>query len=49
MTETVVRIPRAVMAALTGNVDIVLFAWSFVVVAWVVLVVAEILRRAWRR
>ena len=49
MLEAVIGIPRAVMAALTGNVDVVLFVWSFVVVAWVVLVVAEILRRAWRR
>ena len=49
MEGAVVKIPRAVMSALAGSVDIALFVWSFVVAAWVVLVVAEILRRAWRR
>ena len=49
MEEAVIKIPHEVMSVLTGNVDVALFVWSFVVAAWVVLVVAEILRHAWRR
>ena len=49
MEEAVIKIPHEVMSVLTGNVDVALFVWSFVVAAWVVLVVAVILGRTWKR
>ena len=51
MVEAFVSIPRAVVVALMGSaepVDVASFVWAFVVVAWTVLVVAVILRHAWR-
>jgi len=50
--EAFVEIPRAVAVTLTGGAgpaSVALLVWSVVVVAWVVLAVAMVLRYAWRK